>query len=55
MINNDSTIIVKTKNNKVNKIRKLHLIQLEFILQYITLTNYYIVKDTFRWLIMIAS
>ena len=27
---------------------KLHLMHLEFTLQYITLTNYYIVKDTFR-------
>ena len=26
-----------------------HSIQLQFILHYITLTSYYIVKDTFRW------
>ena len=34
---------------------KLHSIHLEFTLQYITLTNYYIVKDTFRWWVMTAS
>ena len=47
MINNDSTINVETKNNRMNKMTKLHSIHLEFTLQYITLTNYYIVKDTF--------
>ena len=45
---NDSTINVETKSDRVNKITKLHLIHLEFTLQHITLTNYYIVKDTFR-------
>ena len=40
----DITINVETKNNRINKIIKLHLIHLEFILQYITLTSYYIVK-----------
>ena len=48
MISNNSTINMETKNDTVNKIRKLHLIQLEFTLQYITLTSYFIVKDTFR-------
>ena len=45
---NDSIINVVTKNNRVNKIKKLLTIQLEFTLQYITFTNYYIVKNTFR-------
>ena len=48
MTRNDSTINVETKSDKVNKMTKLHLIHLEFTLQYIILTNYYIVKDTFR-------
>ena len=48
MINNDSTINVETKNNRMNKMTKLHLIHIEFTLQYITLTTYYIVKYTFR-------
>ena len=47
MTSNDNTINVK-KNNRVNKMAKLHSIHLEFTLQYITITNYYIVKDTFR-------
>ena len=38
----------KQKNNRVNKMTKLQSIHLEFTLQYITLTRYYIVKDTFR-------
>ena len=42
---NDSTINAK-KNNRVNKMTKLHSIYLEFTLQY-TLISYYIVKDTF--------
>ena len=45
-MSNDSTKNVQ-KNNRVNKITKLHLIQLIFTLQYITLTFYYIVNDTF--------
>ena len=49
MVSNDRTINVETKNNRVNKMAKLHLIHLEFTLQYITLTSYYIVKDTYRW------
>ena len=48
MINNDSIINVETKNNRMNKMTKFHPIQLEFTLQYSTLTNYYIAKDTFK-------
>ena len=48
MMSIDSTINVETKNNRVNEMTKLHLIQLKFTLLYITLTNYYIVKDIFR-------
>ena len=36
------------QKNRVNKITKLHSIHLEFTLKYVTLTRYYIVKDTFR-------
>ena len=35
------------KNNRVNKMTTLNLIHLHIILHYITLTNYYIEKDTF--------
>ena len=48
MRSNDSIINVETKHNTVNKMTKLHSIHLEFTLQYITFTNDYIVKDTFR-------
>ena len=48
MTSNNSTINVQRKNNRVNKRTKLDSIHLEFSLQYITLTAYYIVKDTFR-------
>ena len=48
MICNDNTINVETKNNRVNKMTKLHSIHLEFTLQYITLTVYYILKDIFE-------
>ena len=34
-----------SKNNKVNKITTLNSIHLERILHYITLTNYYFVKE----------
>ena len=34
------------KNNRVNKMIILNLIYLQIILNYITLTDYYIVKDT---------
>ena len=42
---NDNTINAE-KNNRVNKMTKLHSIHLEFTLQY-TFTSYYILKDTF--------
>ena len=48
MMSNDRTMNMKTKNNRMKKMTKLHSIQIEFILQCITLTCYYIVKDTFR-------
>ena len=48
MTSNDSTINVEGNNNRVNKMTKLHSIHLECILQYITLTSYYIVKDKLR-------
>ena len=49
MTNNNRTINVETKkNNRVNKMTKLHSIYVEFTLQYVTLTGYYIIKDTFR-------
>ena len=44
----------KQKNNRVNKITTLSLIHLEIILYYMTLTNYYIVKNTFRSQIITA-
>ena len=33
MMNNDSTINVETKSNRMKKIKKLHLIHIEFSLQ----------------------
>ena len=48
MTSNDNTTNVEA-NNGVNKITKLHSTHLKFTLQYITLTIYYIIKDTFRW------
>ena len=48
MMSNDRTINVETKNNRVNKMTKLHFIRIEQILQYVTLTSYYILKDTFK-------
>ena len=51
MTSNDNTINVK-KNNRVKKMTKLHSIHLEFTLQYISLTDYYIVNDRFRWQVM---
>ena len=47
MTSNCSTIEVETENNSV-KMSMSHLIHLEFILHYISLTDYYIVEDTFR-------
>ena len=45
IMGNDSTINVETKkNNRVNKVIKLHFIHLEFILQYMTLTRYYFLR-----------
>ena len=55
MRSNDSNINVKTKNNRVNKMIKKHSVHFEFTSQYITLTSYYIVKDTFRWELMTAT
>ena len=52
-MSNENSINVE-KNNRVNKVTKLQPIELEFTLQYIALTNYYIVKDIFRWSIMTA-
>ena len=37
----------KQKSNRVNKMKKLLRTHLEFTLQYITLTDYYIVENTF--------
>ena len=48
LANNHSNINVEiNKNNRVNKMTALNLIHLQIILHYITLTKYYIVKDTF--------
>ena len=40
------------KRKKVNKMTKLHSIHIEFTMQYITLIDYYIVKDKLRWQVM---
>ena len=48
MTSNYSKVNAQTKNNRANKMTTLNSIHLEIILHYITLTNYYIVKDTFR-------
>ena len=45
IINNDNTKNVETINNRMNKMTKLHSLLLKFTLRYITLTDYYIVKD----------
>ena len=47
-ISNDSTINVETKNNRINKMTKFHSLKFELTLRYITLTDYYIGKNTFR-------
>ena len=44
---NHSNVNVK-ENNRVNKMTTLNSIHLEITLHYITLTGYYIVKETFR-------
>ena len=36
----------------MNKTTKLHLIHIEFTLQYITLIDNYIIKDTLGWQVM---
>ena len=46
--NNDGTINVETKNNRVNKMTKLNSIHVELTLKKIKHTHYYFVKDTFR-------
>ena len=51
-MSNDSTMNVEIENNRANKMTKLHSTHIEFTLHYITLTCYYIVKDTFRWQVM---
>ena len=48
MTSNNSNINVEIKGDIMKKMTKLYSIYLEFTLQYITLTRYYIVKDTFR-------
>ena len=48
MTSNNSNINVEIKDDIMKKMTKLHSIYLDFTLQYITLTTYYIVKDTFR-------
>ena len=48
MTSNDGIIDVVTKNNRVNKMKKLLTIHLELTIQCLTLTNYYVVKSTFR-------
>ena len=45
---NHSTINAETKNNTVNKMTNLPSIHIDFMLYYITLTRYYIAKNTFR-------
>ena len=39
---------VNMKKSRLNKMMTSNSTNLEIILQYITLTNYYIAKDTFR-------
>ena len=48
MRSNDSNINVEIKGGRMKKMTNLHSIYLEFILKYITLTPYYIVKDIVR-------
>ena len=52
--NNNNVNVEIEKNNTVSKIWTLNSTHLEIILQYITLTDYYIVKETFRWQIILA-
>ena len=53
--NNHSTINVETKNNRVNKMKTLHSIHINFILNFITLTSYYNAKNTFRLQVIAAQ
>ena len=55
MMSNDSNKNVEKKKQYSEQMTKLHSIYLEFTLQYITLTGYYIVKETFRWWVIIAT
>ena len=48
MTSNDNTIKIKVKAIECTKTTNWHLIYIEFTLQYITLIDYYIVKDTFK-------
>ena len=48
IMSNNSTMNVEIENNRANKMTKLHSTHIEFTLHHITLTCYYIVKDTFR-------
>ena len=43
------------QNNRANKIITTHSIYLEFILHYIKITSYYIVKDTFKSQLITAT
>ena len=47
-INNNITINMGVKNKNKNKITSLYTLNIQFILHYITLTNYDIVSDTYR-------
>ena len=44
----DNTIKIKIKAIECTKTTNWHLIYIEFTLQYVTLIDYYIVKDTFK-------
>ena len=54
MINNDNTINVEMKNNRMNKMTKLHLIHIELTLKIYHTYPLLIAKDTFRWEVMTA-
>ena len=55
IMSNNSNMNVETKNNRANKMTKLQLLHLIFIIHYILLTSYYIVKDTFRSQVMTTT
>ena len=46
MASNDNTIKIKIKAIECTKTTNWHLIYIKFTLQYITLIDYYIIKDT---------